>query len=191
MEEIWKDVYYNGKYVGKKISNFGRMLFDDGRIAKVADNGAGYLTYPVTSYKNDDGKFNSVRKYVHRLVAESFLDNPNNLPQVNHKDCDKSNNHVDNLEWISRKSNIDHAHAAGRMEKRSKYGKIAILTVDEVKEAYTRVKLGEGVNVVAKSMGKPRTTISSIVNKRSRRDITDEIDKMLDIPNKPLYNITY
>ena len=181
MEEIWKDVYYNGKYVGKKISNFGRMLFDDGRLAKVADNGAGYLTYPVTSYKNDDGKFNSVRKYVHRLVAENFLDNPNNLPQVNHKDCDKSNNHVDNLEWISRKSNIDHAHAAGRMKNRSKLGTISILSVEEVKEAYSRVKLGEGVNTVAISMGKPRTTISSIINKRSRRDITDKIDEELEL----------
>lgn len=189
MEEIWKDVYFNGVYVGKKISNFGRMMFDDGRVAKVADNGAGYLTYPVTWYKDDDGNDKSVRKYVHRLVAENFLDNPDKLPQVNHKDCDKSNNHVDNLEWISRKSNIDHAHAAGRMQKRYEVGAVKILTVEEVKEAYTRVKLGEGVNAVAVSMGKPRTTISSIVNKRSRSDITNKIDEeLLDNQDKPDYN---
>ena len=177
MEEIWKDVYFNGIYVGKKISNFGRMMFDDGRIAKAADNGAGYLTYPVTWYKDKNGENKSIRKYVHRLVAENFLENPNNLPQVNHKDCNKSNNHVDNLEWVTRKSNIDHAHASGRMHKRYEVGAVKVLSVEEVIEAYTRVKSGEGVNVVAVSMGKPRTTISSIVNKRSRRDITDKIDE--------------
>jgi hypothetical protein len=190
MEEIWKDIIFEGKPTGKKISNFGRMRGSDEKIYKTYDNGAGYKFYVIIRFKKD-GKWIAVTDYVHRLVAKCFLDNLDNLPQVNHKDCDKSNNHVENLEWISRKSNIDHAHSAGRMEKRSKYGKIAILTVDEVKEAYTRVKLGEGVNVVAKSMGKARTTISSIVNKRSRRDITDEIDKMLDTHNKTLYNGTY
>lgn len=184
MEEIWKDVYHNGVYVGKKISNFGRLMCDDGRICLLSDNGAGYLTYQVTMIKKD-GKWSPVRKYAHRLVAEFFLENPDNLPQVNHKDCNKSNNHVDNLEWISRKSNIDHAHASGRMQKRYEVGAVKVLTVDEVKEAYTRVKMGEGVNVVAVSMGKPRTTISSIVNKRSRRDITDVIDKELSLQYTP------
>lgn len=179
MEEIWKDIFLDGKFTGKRISNFGRMRGLDEKIYKIYDNGAGYKFYVITRFKRE-GKWIAITKYVHRLVAENFLENPDNLPQVNHKDCDKSNNHVDNLEWISRKSNIDHAHAAGRMEKRSKYGKISILTVAEVKEAYTRVKMGEGVNVVAVSMGKPRTTISSIINKRSRRDITDVIDAELN-----------
>ena len=188
MQEIWKDILYEGKFTGKKISNYGRMRGLDEKIYKTYDNGAGYKFYVITRFKSGS-KWIAITKYVHRLVAESFLDNQDNLPQVNHKDYDKSNNHVDNLEWISRKSNIDHAHAAGRMEKRSKYGKISILTVEEVKEAYTRVKLGEGVNAVAVSMGKPRTTISSIVNKRSRSDITDKIDEELldNQPNK-LYN---
>jgi hypothetical protein len=178
MEEFWENVYYNGEYTKRKISSFGRMILDDGRVAKSADNGAGYLTYPVMSWKEGD-LWKSKREYIHRLVATYFIDNPDNLPQVNHKDCDKSNNCVDNLEWISRKCNIDHAHASGRMSKRSEYGSIKLLTVEEVKECYTRVKLGEGVNVVAVSMGKARTTISSIINKRSRSDITDIIDEQL------------
>lgn len=191
MEEIWKEVYHNGIYVGKKISNFGRLKCDDGRDCLLSDNGAGYMSYQVTMIKKD-GKWSPVRKYAHRLVAEFFLDNPDNLPQVNHKDCDKSNNHVDNLEWISRKSNIDHAHAAGRMQKRYEVGAVKILTVEEVKEAYTRVKLGEGVNAVAVSMGKPRTTISSIINKRSRSDLTNKIDEeLLDNQNKPEYSYTH
>lgn len=180
MDEIWKDVYHEGIYVGKKISNFGRLMCDDGRKCLLSDNGAGYLSYQVTMIKLGKGKWKPIRKYAHRLVAEYFIDNPENHPQVNHKDCNKSNNHVDNLEWISRKSNIDHAHAAGRMQKRYEVGAVKVLTKDEVIEAYTRIKQGEGVNAVAVSMGKPRTTISSIVNKRSRRDITDKIDEELN-----------
>jgi len=179
LQEEWKEVYYKGVYTKRKISNYGRMKFDKGVDAILSDNGAGYLSYPVCSWKDDNGVWQSKREYAHRLVATYFLPNPENLPQVNHKDCDKSNNHVDNLEWTTRKDNIDHAHASGRMVKRTENAKIIILTEDQVKECYTRVKLGEGVNVVAKSMSKSRTTISSIINKRSRVDITDKIDKEL------------
>jgi len=158
------------------------LVYNDGTIVRngrkltPADNGAGYLSVLVGYKRNGKGKQVGIRRYVHRLVAEAFINNPQNLPQVNHKDFDKSNNSVDNLEWISRADNIQHSHDNGRMNKRYAVGAVTVLSMDEVIECYTRVKNGEGVNVVAKSMGKPRTTISSIVNKRSRRDITDLLD---------------
>ena len=121
---------------------------------------------------------------MHRLVAKAFLPNPENLPQVNHKDFDKSNNDVSNLEWVSRADNIQHSHDNGKMQKRYDVGPVTILTTEQVKECYTRVvRDGEGVNVVATSMNKPRTTISSIINKRSRRDITDRLDE--EFKNNP------
>lgn len=66
------------------------------RIVKVGNNGSGYLF--VYLWKNNI----SHRYYVHRLVAETFIENPNNLLEVNHIDNNKANNNVDNLEWCNR-----------------------------------------------------------------------------------------
>ena len=50
---------------------------------------------------------------IHRVVAETFILNPNNLPEVNHIDCDRQNNHVDNLEWIDHLNNVRHSSEQG------------------------------------------------------------------------------
>lgn len=153
-------------------------IFSEGKELNQLDNGAGYLACIVGRKLTKTGRVGPKLEYVHRLVAKAFIPNPENHPQVNHKDFDKSNNDVSNLEWISRAENIQHSHDNGRMQKRYDVGPVKVLTVDEVKECYTRiVRDGEGVNAVAVSMGKPRTTISSIVNKRSRVDITDKLDE--------------
>lgn len=173
---------YNTLYIETEFGTRTIVVFEngsikrDGVLLKPADNGAGYLSVLVGYKRNKNGRKVGIRKYIHRLVAEAFIANPDNLPQVNHKDFDKSNNCVSNLEWISKADNIQHSHDNGKMQKRYDVGAVTVLTREQVIECYTRVKNGEGVNVVAKSMGKPRTTISSILNKRSRRDITDLLD---------------
>jgi hypothetical protein len=179
MEVVWKEVYFKGELTGLFISNTGVMKDSGGIVCRSYDNGAGYLAYKVGKQRNSKGDMQPKLEYIHRLVATYFLDNPNNLPQVNHKDCDKSNNSVSNLEWVTRRYNIEHAHAEGRMQKRYDNGPVTPLTVDEVVSCYTRVKNGEGISAIAREMGRPRTTISSIMNKRSRSDITDLIDKEL------------
>ena len=74
-----------------------------GRIVKPQPNGKGYLRISI-------GK---KLMFVHRLVAEKYIPNPDNLPQVNHKDGNKVNNCVDNLEWVSNSVNRKHAVQSG------------------------------------------------------------------------------
>ena len=102
MEEIWKDVV---GFEGYKVSNFGNVKGKYGRILKPAkDKKTGY--YLVCLHK--DKKPHT--KTVHRLVAKAFIENPNEYPQVNHRDCVKTNNHVDNLEWCTREENEQHKY---------------------------------------------------------------------------------
>jgi len=79
----WVPTKGNGKRLAK------------GHILKQRLINSGYMVV----YFRKNGKL--VGRLVHRLVAEAFLPNPNNLPQVNHKDCDRTNNNVDNLEWCT------------------------------------------------------------------------------------------
>ena len=79
-------------------------------------NGEWYMRLQI-SYNNSKGygriKLPVGTFSIARLVAELFIPNPNNLPQVNHKDGNKYNNCVDNLEWVTNKQNLDHAQRKG------------------------------------------------------------------------------
>ena len=166
----WKQATVMGILINRFVNEYGGVTRFDGTPAVLSDNGAGYFTVST-------GVASPQRVYVHRLVAEAFIPNPDNKTQVNHIDCDKSNNRVDNLEWVSPSANIRCAHASGRMLKRTSNGVIQKLTIEQVIDLYTDVKYkGAGVGEKAREMGIPRTTASSIMNKRSRRDITDRID---------------
>ena len=108
MGEIWKDIKrYEGIY---EISNYGRILnTKTGKIKKHRKSKNGYHLISLS----DNGIVKAF--YVHRLVAESFLDNPDNLPCVNHKDFDKTNNYADNLEYCTQKYNVNYTWNNGRM----------------------------------------------------------------------------
>lgn len=80
--------------------------------------------YRVIAMKGDDGKwYTGIR--LHRFIAELFIENPYNLPEVNHKDEDGSNNCVDNLEWCDRKYNINYGTAIERRRQKQINGKLS------------------------------------------------------------------
>ncbi len=99
MEEVWNEI--NG-YKNYQISNFGRvksLTFSKERILKLQTHSK--KGYQVVTLKN-------ITLSVHRLVAIHFIANPENKPEVNHKDKIRHNNHVDNLEWCTHLENSWH-----------------------------------------------------------------------------------
>lgn len=81
------------------------------------------------------GKFSE--RLIHRLVAMAFIPNPNNKPQVNHKDGDKTNNNVSNLEWVTSKENMQHASQTGLLTSVGKGGRVlSEESIKEIKENY-------------------------------------------------------
>lgn len=112
MTEIWKDIKgYEGIY---QVSSRGKVRsFHFGKNIKILRFSirGGYAN--VILYKNKKRKTFSV----HRLVAEAFIDNPNDLPEVNHKDEDKLNNQVENLEWCTPKYNSNYGTRNKRIKE--------------------------------------------------------------------------
>ena len=133
MKEIWKDVVgYEGYY---EVSNQGRVrrLYRQrwkACVPKTHEKEKELAQWKVNRYptvvlkKNGDKKFMSV----HRLVAMAFLTNPKNLPEVNHKDETRDNNRVENLEWCTRKYNINYGTCIQRSVSHHNFADIAIKT---------------------------------------------------------------
>lgn len=131
-QEIWKDIKgYEGKY---QVSSFGRVKSVTRTITKINKYGklcdfrwpekilsqsvwgnGGYFSIAFGGSKS----INRSSHLVHRLVAQAFIENPLNLPEVNHIDADRKNNNVANLEWCDRAGNTLHAYNLGNKHRGS------------------------------------------------------------------------
>lgn len=136
LKEKWKDIEnFNGFY---QISNYGRVkslymwnghIYKKRSKPKILKCSKQDTIYTNTIYSRYKVKlcYNMRKDYlVHRLVARAFIPNPNNLPQVNHKDGNALNNRIDNLEWCTAEDNIQHSYKISRI-KNKKYNEDKIL----------------------------------------------------------------
>ena len=124
MSEEWRDVVgYEGLYQVSdqgRVKSLARTCNTKGgsnrtvkeRILKPCDNGRGYLYISLS-----DGTGEHKRHYIHRLVGETFVPNPLEKEDVNHKDENPSNNHASNLEWLTHKENLNYGMRNERVAK--------------------------------------------------------------------------
>lgn len=123
MIEVWKDIKdYEGLY---QVSNTGKVrklrfinnIVNKEKIFELSKKHNNHNYCIVVLYKNGKNK----TRLLHRIVAETFIENPNNYREVNHKDGNKDNNFIDNLEWCTSSQNKIHAYKMG-LKKPSSLG---------------------------------------------------------------------
>lgn len=129
--EIWKIARNHHNYL---VSSYGRIKKrSTGKILIQTNDSHGY---PAVTLIDDDGQHT---KNIHRLVAETFIQNPKGKRTVNHKDGNKRNNHISNLEWNTSSENLKHAYAHGLKKRPETCGspkrKVRILETGETFES--------------------------------------------------------
>ena len=153
----WRDVPgYEGYY---QVSNDGEVrsltrTLSDGRTWKGRKLKGGYFSngYRFIMCRKDGKYFNFS---VHRMVAMAFIPNPENYQMVNHKDGNKKNNHVSNLEWVSGSENQCHSVKTGLRKTK--------LTKDDVKKIKELSEQGESQDKIGKMFNVSQVTISHVL----------------------------
>ena len=141
INEIWKPIEENPVYL---VSNYGRVKTIDHPVWCKVNNSYSIRKGRFCTPSNKNSKkywrvgvqINNKQKHlaIHRLVAKAFIPNPYNLPQINHIDGNKNNNHVSNLEWCDNSYNQLHALKNGLKD-------VTKMSDQEIKEAYTEDKV--------------------------------------------------
>jgi hypothetical protein len=142
-------------------------ITEDGNIFNL--NKQLFVSLTNKGYKTFRGCINGIRKHItiHRAVAECYIPNPDNLPQVNHIDGNKLNNHVSNLEWTTNQKNRDHAvqnglHARGEQIGTSRF------TEEDIKwirQNYIPNHHQFGMSAMARKLNTYPSTIHKIIHR--------------------------
>lgn len=165
-----------------KIKGFENLyeINDDGEIIRLSTNQKSYGHISKKGYmrfelvKTENGK--RIRKTisVHRLVAETFIPNPENKPFVNHINGIKTDNRVENLEWCTAKENTEHAIRTGLMAGINHPNHNSKLSSDDVKhirDNYNKNDSNNNMTALAKKYNMHRNTISKVINGKTYKYI--------------------
>jgi hypothetical protein len=185
-EEIWKSLYIDDEKTNYKVSTKGNVEGSRG-IMKHRVHNSGYHEIILRIKKKP------IHYLIHRLVCKVYLENNNNLEQVNHKDSNKGNNNVENLEWMSASENVIHS------QKNIPHYTRAILKLDldeNIIEKYNSIKEATGGEIRKKSgiikcaTGKQHTAYGYKWKYDTDNKTSINIDDWKDIEEFPRYKIS-
>lgn len=187
--EIWKSlkgiVEYGDYY---EVSNLGRVRSIDRRVANNSNSGRLIKGQILKQQTDKDGYLRVTLRFhgkykgqmVHRLVALAFIDNTENKPTVNHKDGNKKNNNVKNLEWSTHKEQINHADDNGlRVMPKGEESYNATLTDNEVVELFNLYKTGNySQSELADRFNTTKSAIQGIIHGKSWKHLDLDLDNV-------------
>lgn len=176
MKEKWMKLAYPS--LPDELNRFEISTY--GRLKNVKTNyiynpsvlNTGYLSVRTTLGNRN----NKIHILVHKAVAYTFLENPNNLPEVNHKDGNKENNHVSNLEWCTSHENQQHKYDFGLFDKNKIMGenngasKLTWNDINFIREHYIPYSKIFGTRAMARKFNVSHATMLAIIHNKTWRN---------------------
>ena len=163
---MWKEAYGFNNYLCNEKGEIYSLLRNKilkGRSLK------GYKRVALMK----DGK--TIDVLVHRLIAQTFLPNPENKPYINHIDGDKTNNSVSNLEWCTQKENVQHAIETGLKDDRGTHSSRASCNEEKLKEIRSLISEGKRNEEIAKIVGVSKDVVRYIRCNRTYKEKEREV----------------
>lgn len=178
--EIWKLIQdYGGLY---EVSNTGKVRDIKGNVKPMYKNNKGY--YCLSLYY----KGKTYHPLIHRLVAKAFIANPNEYKQVNHKDCNKENNTVSNLEWCNQRYNYDEGMKTFQYSHNENHY-FAKLKNSDIPVIYELYKIGFTRVTVSRIFNINSSSLEAIEKGISYRELGFDFNKLKLTKYKDLPNI--
>lgn len=170
----WKKLIYPGIPNGKNrflISSCGELMNEkSGKIYKQETLRTGYQSVRVGF-----GRYGRLSIIIHKAVACTFIPNPEHMPMINHKDGDKTNNRVDNLEWCTCGYNVKHAYDNGLIKKqigeKNHQSKLKESDVIEIRNQYKSGSNESSMRALAKKYGVSRNVILKIIHRETWKNV--------------------
>lgn len=171
-KELWSPIEFNPYLMISSRGRVKRLVSPNNKEEYIQDtffvDKDGY--YKINIRKKEKERY--LQASVHRLVAEAFIPNPENKLCVNHKDSNRKNNNVENLEWVTHKENVMHSFQCGKRKILKEVPRTTVLTdyqisqIDILRSTYT-------VNQIAKLFNIKYETLKNIIRKKKQREKLD------------------